>query len=133
MKNVIKTTVVTKSSINRALSILRRLKKKTLEEQISYLTINMIHKNSYDEELALLRGVQRKKDDWSVLKTTYSYQNTLLFWSEEKTKILISYKRDLEGYRKMFSMEHDTYLDPEITLVLPEDLFVIMKWLQLIV
>lgn len=128
-----KKTVLMKSSINRALSMLRRLKRKNHEDQIHYLTVHLIRKNRDKKELEILRDIQRKKSDLLVLQDTIAYKNAKWFWSDQKMQTFISYKKDLESYRKMASHLYERDLDdPEIEVILPQDLAVIMNWFQLI-
>lgn len=127
-------TILTKNSINRALAMLRRLKKKTLKEQVDYLTIHRIRRDPTSKEFALLKKVQRKKSDPSLLQETIAFKNAQWFWSDQKQETFISHRPRLESYRKMVCNKDYRSIDddPEISVTIPQDLFVILEWLQLI-
>ncbi|MEI7557303.1 MAG: hypothetical protein WCJ45_00120 [bacterium] len=126
--------ILTKSSINRALAMLRRLKKKMLPQQVDYLAIHRIRRDPRSKEFDLLKKVQRKKSDPILLYETLAYKNAQWFWSDQKHQTFISYKPRLESYRKMVCNKDYRSIedDPEISVTIPQDLFVILEWLQLV-
>ena len=128
-----KKTVLTKSSINRALSMLRRLKKKDFGQQIRYLTAHRIARQRDKSELIILLDIQRNRQPEEKLFETIAYKNVQWFWSDLKFQTFVSYKQKLEAYRKMVCSQDDrSDDDPEVVVEIPEELAIILQWLQLV-
>ena len=125
--------ILTKSSINRVLRIIKRLKGKDLEEQVEYLTIHLIKANDDEDDLKIWNQVRKKKLPFGKLEETIAYKNANWFWSQDKNQLLLDWKEGFYSFRRQIVImcRDERTDDMETSANLPNEIVVILRWLKL--
>lgn len=125
--------ILTKSEINRVLTIIKRLKRRSFAEQEEYLVIHLINRNLEKSDLEILMKVKKRKIAAEGLKNTIACKNVQWFWTPQKFEFLSSYRDDFYTLRQSIVKRNAEIRDNEdqIETSLPEDIVTILKWLKL--
>lgn len=132
-KDIMEQIILTKSSINRVLRIIKRLKGKDLEEQVEYLTIHLIKANDDEDDLKIWNQVRKKKLPFGKLEETIAYKNANWFWSQDKNQLLLDWKEGFYSFRRQIVImcRDERTDDMETSANLPNEIVVILRWLKL--
>lgn len=125
--------ILTKSDINRILTIIKRMKGKSSPEQENYLVIHLINRELEKSDLEVLMNVKKRKISAEELKNTIAYKNIKWFWTQQKLEILCSYRDTFYSLRQSVVKRNAEIRDNEdqIETTLNEDIVTILRWLKL--
>lgn len=125
--------ILTKSDINRILTIIKRMKGKSSPEQENYLVIHLINRELEKSDLEVLMNVKKRKISAEELKNTIAYKNTKWFWTQQKLEILCYYRDTFYFLRQSVVKRNAEIRDNEdqIETTLNEDIVTILRWLKL--
>ena len=130
-----KKIILTRSSCNRILKILRVLAKKDHEAQLVYLTLHMMRSCTGEERQILKhyeKGKQADKETaLQLIKSKTTYATVQAFWTPARFEVLAASRERIQKYRSLTFSEQRTIDDAELTVAPPEELTVILEFLRL--
>jgi hypothetical protein len=133
--NTNKKVILTRSSSNRILKILRVLPKKDMDGQLMYLTCHMMRASTGEEKQLLKQYEKGRSADRDMalekIKQSDVYQKVAQFWDQERLDTLLSNKSRLENYRGLTFSEDRTIDEAETTVTPPAALTEVLEFLRL--